>query len=286
MWRLSGARALCAASARPPLMVVAVGGNALQCANGDGSPAELEAACRVTARDIAAGLAGDDGDGAARRRVCLVSGNGPQVGALFAAQLGHTDLSSCVAETEGLLGAALQRAILATLPRGTGTMPAAVSLLTHTRVSAADAESSSRNPTKPIGSYLTKEEDVETARASGFTVCMCVGGLEFFLILFLGLSLIFFFPPSLLLHSCSIADVMFFFIKKLINVSFPQPGRRANRARASSWRLPNLCPLSRPARSRSCSMPARSSLPPAAAGFRSSRPRTAAVARRRHRLCS
>ena len=136
-------------------VVVAVGGNALEAEAGGNAAERLALAAEGTANDVV--------QVDAPHGLLVVHGNGPQVGALLDMHQGSAPLSSCVAETQGQIGAALQRALSIAQGRH-GRHEAAVSLVTHVTVDGDDAAFG--NPTKPVGGYLD-DSAAEAAKAAG-----------------------------------------------------------------------------------------------------------------------
>lgn len=127
-------------------VVVAVGGNAMV----DGYSSVLHTAQRIV--DLI-----DEG-----WDVLLTHGNGPQVGAaLLRSEAGaergvpaHT-LSECVAETQGTMGFQFCRALNEVMEeRGRDAM--ALSIVTQTEVDPNDPAFES--PSKPVGSFMTKDQ--------------------------------------------------------------------------------------------------------------------------------
>lgn len=150
-------------------IVIALGGNAL-----GKNLSEQMAAVKNTARAIADLIA----DG---HQVVISHGNGPQVGMIqnaFAAyhrQEPHSDvmpLSMCVAMSQGYIGYDLQNALKEELlDRGIQTGVATV--LTQVVVDREDP--AFRNPTKPIGPFLTREEAEALTREKGYQVAEDAG---------------------------------------------------------------------------------------------------------------
>lgn len=96
-------------------------------------------------------------------RLVICHGNGPQVGfilrrsaiAFDAAGLHEVPLSSCVADTQGAIGFQIQQALEIELAsRGIQQKTATV----VTRVVVNPDDSGFQNPTKPIGSFFSKEK--------------------------------------------------------------------------------------------------------------------------------
>ena len=94
-------------------------------------------------------------------RVVIVHGNGPQVGyillrAEYARKILHAvPLDSCVADTQGAIGYQLQRALDNELEK-LGLRRDVATVVTQVLVD--DRDPSFANPTKPIGSFMQKEE--------------------------------------------------------------------------------------------------------------------------------
>lgn len=146
-------------------IVVALGGNAL-----GNNLDEQYHAVRQTANAIADLLE-------AGNEVIIAHGNGPQVGLIqkAMAELTRTDperygpcpLPVCVAMSQGYIGYDLQNALREVLlERG---IPRPVStVLTQVEVDPADP--AFQNPTKPIGSFMTKEEADRMVKERGYDV--------------------------------------------------------------------------------------------------------------------
>jgi carbamate kinase len=136
--------------ARPPIAVVAVGGNALTREGEAGTYAQqwrnatkvAGAICRL----VEAGY-----------RAVLIHGNGPQVGNLSIQQeegsrlVPAQPLAELVAMTQGAIGHLLS---LALHHASTGTL-GVVDIVTHVEVQSSDP--AFRNPTKPIGPFLGED---------------------------------------------------------------------------------------------------------------------------------
>lgn len=123
-----------------PLVVVALGGNAVSPPAGDAS-LETERRLLAAAADEMAALVRDG-----PRRLLVVHGNGPQVGRLLELDTGLADLDVRVAQTQGELGYVLAEA----LERRLGTPTAA--LVTRALVDPDDP--AFLRPTKPVGRVL------------------------------------------------------------------------------------------------------------------------------------
>ena len=146
-------------------IVIALGGNAL----GKNLPEQM-AAVKKTAKAIVDLI--QEGD-----EVVIAHGNGPQVGMIqnAMAELVRSDpdryipcpLSVCVAMSQGYIGYDLQNAIREEmLDRGIDLGVATV--LTQVEVDPDDP--AFQHPTKPIGSFLTKEEAEQLVRERDYEV--------------------------------------------------------------------------------------------------------------------
>lgn len=122
-----------------PLLVVALGGNALNPPVGDQGYTAERAAAALAARSLAT-LA------AQGWRLLVVHGNGPQVGRLLSNNTDTANLDIHVAQTQGELGYLLAEAL--ELASGQPTL----ALVTRARVDPADPAFGA--PTKPIGPLL------------------------------------------------------------------------------------------------------------------------------------
>ena len=152
-----------------PTAVVAVGGNALL----RGGPAATIAEQFDAARMIATSVADMVRSG---WRVVVTHGNGPQVGfikrrsdlaAEMAPELPSLDLDMCVADSQGSLGYILASTLAGEL-RAAGLPDRVLAVVTHTVVDGADQ--AFEEPTKPIGSFYTREQAQRLAAAHGWTV--------------------------------------------------------------------------------------------------------------------
>lgn len=144
-------------------IVLALGGNAL----GDDLAGQMQAV-KHTARTIVDLIA-------LGHQVVVTHGNGPQVGMInlafeaAAKTEAHTPMlpmSVCVALSQGYIGYDLQNAIREELLSRQLDIPVAT-IITQVEVDANDE--AFRNPTKPIGSFFSKEEAEKLAQ-NGYTV--------------------------------------------------------------------------------------------------------------------
>ena len=146
-------------------IVVALGGNAL----GNNLPEQM-AAVKETAKAIADLIEGGN-------EVIVAHGNGPQVGMIQAAMTELTrsnpekyipcPLSVCVAMSQGYIGYDLQNALREEL-LDRGINKGVATVLTQVEVDPEDP--AFKNPTKPIGSFMTKEEADKMVAERGYRV--------------------------------------------------------------------------------------------------------------------
>ena len=145
-------------------IVIALGGNAL----GNNLPEQM-AAVKETAKAIADLI--EEG-----HEVVIPHGNGPQVGMINLAmgELAKADpdnpvapLSVCVAMSQGYIGYDLQNALREELLNRGINKPVS-SIITQMRVDPDDE--AFKNPTKPIGRFMTREEADEMIRDRGYDV--------------------------------------------------------------------------------------------------------------------
>ncbi len=144
-------------------IVIALGGNAL----GNNLPEQM-IAVQATAKPIADLI--EQG-----HQVIIAHGNGPQVGMIQNAMSEYcrahqepvVSLSVCVAMSQGYIGYDLQNALREEL-RNRGIEKSVATVLTQVRVDAADP--AFQKPTKPIGSFLSKEEADQLVKEKGYTM--------------------------------------------------------------------------------------------------------------------
>ncbi len=139
-------------AARPPIAVVAFGGNALVRRGEDGTEREQVA----RARELAARLLPVLRRGYA---LLLVHGNGPQVGQILiqveeaATKVPAQSLDVCVAQSEGSIAYLLERELRTAL-QGAGLERPVTSIVTQVRVDPDDR--ALWRPTKPIGPFFPR----------------------------------------------------------------------------------------------------------------------------------
>lgn len=150
-------------------IVVALGGNAL----GKNLTEQFEAV-KVTARAIA-DLIEDGND------VIITHGNGPQVGKIDSAMNAllledpteeKTTLSMCVAMSQAYIGYDIQNALRKELTRRGLEKPVAT-IITQVKVSNDDP--AMKNPTKPIGKFMTREQAERFREQYGYAVAEDAG---------------------------------------------------------------------------------------------------------------
>lgn len=146
-------------------IVIALGGNAL----GNNLPEQM-AAVRTTAKAIVDLI--EEG-----HEVIVAHGNGPQVGMIQNAMTELTrsnpekyipcPLSVCVAMSQGYIGYDLQNSIREEM-LDRGIHKGVTTVLTQVEVDPEDP--AFKNPTKPIGAFMTKEEAEVLTKERGYTV--------------------------------------------------------------------------------------------------------------------
>lgn len=145
-------------------IVIALGGNAL-----GNTPEEQMEAVRVTADSIVDLL--QEGF-----EIAIAHGNGPQVGMINLAFEAATQspastpampFPECGAMSQGYIGYHLQNAIINEM-RTRGISQDVVTVVTEVQVDAADLAFA--DPTKPVGSFYSKEEADELAASRGYVM--------------------------------------------------------------------------------------------------------------------
>jgi len=136
------------------LIVIAIGGNSLiEDSKHVTVKSQYEAARKTASHIVRLVRSG--------HRVVIAHGNGPQVGfillrAEFAKSILHSvPLDSCVADTQGAIGYQLQMALYNEFAKE-GLSPQVVTVVTQVEVDPRDP--SFLKPTKPIGSFMSKED--------------------------------------------------------------------------------------------------------------------------------
>lgn len=149
-----------------PLLVVALGGNAMQDPRGDDSVAsDFERTSKTVEHLVAIVRAG--------WRLVITHGNGPQVGNhLYRSELAHEDglpllpLDVCVADTQGGMGYVLQQTLANAFHAA--DMPAVVATLV-TQVLVDENDPAFDEPSKPVGEMIPAER-VLALRDRGWTL--------------------------------------------------------------------------------------------------------------------
>ena len=142
-------------------IVIALGGNAL-----GNTPEEQLKLVKITAKNIVDLV--EDGNS-----VIVTHGNGPQVGMInLAMEVSHQEADSplmpfaeCGAMSQGYIGYHLQQSIQRELITR-GIRKNCLTVITQVEVDKSDKAFS--NPTKPIGSFYTKEEAMELEKEKGY----------------------------------------------------------------------------------------------------------------------
>ena len=150
-------------------IVVALGGNAL----GKNLTEQFEAV-KVTAKAIADLIE-------AGNEVVITHGNGPQVGKIDSAMNAllledpteeKTTLSMCVAMSQAYIGYDIQNALRKELMRR-GLYKPVVTIITQVEVSNDDP--AMKNPTKPIGKFMTREQAERLKEQYGYPIAEDAG---------------------------------------------------------------------------------------------------------------
>lgn len=147
-------------------LVVALGGNALQSKESDGTAEAQLAVVKQTCERLA-------DLSAAGYEMAVVHGNGPQVGRILLSSETAKDtvppmpLDVCGSMSQGYIGYDIQQALKHALNKRHLDYPV-VTIVTQTIVDRRDP--SFQNPTKPIGPFYTKEEADAIASARGYSM--------------------------------------------------------------------------------------------------------------------
>ncbi len=145
---------------KTPITVLALGGNAILQRNQKGTFQEQYQNVRSTTAQVA-GLVTKG------LRIVVVHGNGPQIGAtVIRHERGQPDVPALPlfvsgAETQGFLGYMIQQSLRDEL-RKTGSQKSVATIITQVEVDPNDK--AFRNPTKPIGPFLTRKQRDELLR--------------------------------------------------------------------------------------------------------------------------
>ena len=149
----------------PRRLIVAIGGNAMDPAEGKGTPEEQKAIAYATAKAMLPLLELDN-------QLVLVHGNGPQVGKLLLAnaiareRVAPQSLDILVAQTQGAMAYILAQAFENAL-REVGNPRHVVGLVTQVEVDRDDP--AFQNPTKPVGLFYTEDEAKAIAKDKAYS---------------------------------------------------------------------------------------------------------------------
>ena len=145
-------------------MLVSLGGNAILKHGQKGTAEEQAVNVQNTAKHLAAILRRGE-------RIAITHGNGPQVGNILLQNeiaketLPPMPLDICGAESQGMIGYMLQRALRGELESGGSKVPVAT-IVSQTLVDAGDP--AFKNPTKPVGPFYTATEAQELRESKGW----------------------------------------------------------------------------------------------------------------------
>lgn len=151
---------------KAPLAVLAIGGNSLIKDKDHIDLSSQYQAIQETSKHIAELIA----EG---MNLVITHGNGPQVGFIYRRgelarhELPLIPLDICGADTQGAIGYMIQMALLNDFRR-MGIQKKVVALVTKTVVDQEDP--SFKNPTKPIGSFMSEQEALTCQKESGWQV--------------------------------------------------------------------------------------------------------------------
>jgi carbamate kinase len=144
--------------------LVSLGGNAILKHGQRGTAEEQEANVQNTARHLAALLRKGE-------RIAITHGNGPQVGNILLQneiakdKLPQMPLDVCGAESQGMIGYMLQRALRGELE---GTKIPVATIVSQTLVDVEDR--AFKNPTKPVGPFYTAKEAQQLRESKGWHI--------------------------------------------------------------------------------------------------------------------
>ena len=151
---------------RKPILLVALGGNALLRPGQSGTAVEQFANLRLPLRQVARL--------SRQYRLIITHGNGPQIGNLLLQQEGQASvprlpLELLVAQTQGQIGYMIESTLESELlALGGQPLPLLVSLISYVTVDPHDA--AFQQPSKPIGPYYTAAQAAVLPYAMQHTV--------------------------------------------------------------------------------------------------------------------
>ena len=149
------------------VVVLALGGNGIQPSNSKGSYEDQFKNIDITAQQIAHLIE-------SRYKVVITHGNGPQVGTIMTQMAAAADsvpeqpMRICGAMTQGQIGYLLQSRLQYHLLKLRGAPVPVCTVVTQVVVDKDDP--AFQNPTKPVGSFYSKEEADAIAEANGYTM--------------------------------------------------------------------------------------------------------------------
>jgi carbamate kinase len=147
-------------------VLVSLGGNAILKHGQRGTVEEQEENVQNTAKHLASILRSGE-------RLAITHGNGPQVGNILLqnemakATLPPMPLDVCGAESQGMIGYMLQRALRSELESGGPNVPV-TTIVSQTLVDAKDP--AFKNPTKPVGPFYTATEARQLQESKGWHI--------------------------------------------------------------------------------------------------------------------
>jgi len=147
-------------------VLVSLGGNAILKRGQKGTAEEQAANVENTAKHLAALLRRGE-------RIAITHGNGPQVGNILLQNeiaketLPAMPLDVCGAESQGMIGYMLQRALRSELESGGPNVPV-TTIVSQTLVDAEDP--AFKNPTKPVGPFYTATEARQLRESKGWQI--------------------------------------------------------------------------------------------------------------------
>jgi carbamate kinase len=146
--------------------LVSLGGNAILKHGQKGTAEEQAVNVQNTAKHLAALLRRGE-------RIAITHGNGPQVGNILLQNeiaketLPPMPLDVCGAESQGMIGYMLQRALSSELESGGPNLPV-TTIVSQTLVDAEDP--AFKNPTKPVGPFYTSTEARQLRESKGWHI--------------------------------------------------------------------------------------------------------------------
>ena len=147
-------------------VLVSLGGNAILKHGQNGTAEEQAVNVQNTAKHLAALLRRGE-------RIAITHGNGPQVGNILLQNeiaketLPPMPLDVCGAESQGMIGYMLQRALRSELESGEPNVPVAT-IVSQTLVDGKDP--AFKNPTKPVGPFYTATEARQLRESKGWHI--------------------------------------------------------------------------------------------------------------------